>query len=201
MDKNREAGMTMVELVVATMLTALVFAMGIAGFRSFVTKDSATQIGNESDEQLFMAAQRIMIRGRTAQSCAKVGSDLQCQMDLDVPSVGVFTPARFTHDAAAGAVLFQVRPGVGPWVTRERYAGVAAFTVCDNAEMQAGTCAIVPAGLSQRPQWAGADGRFFRYQLRGPNTSVRPTVLRGAFYVRNPVSFFPGATYVTRLPQ
>lgn len=157
---------------------------------------SLTPAGRPSSE-MQAAYSHLVKMGRLAENCTKASATkLSCEGDISVPS-GTFIPFEFEFQGTT--LFYRVDRGSGMEV-EANYTRIAGFTLCDDADMTAGTCTLTPTKMQTRHAENlvvdSADGptlpnRFFRFKLSGLGLGkvAQNLGVQGAFYVRNPYPF------------
>jgi len=202
-----ERGFTLIEFLIAALLSAIVLAGAVLGLQQAQTTLSQSNSTGEIEGETLAALQHIRRVGRVAQSCEKKGTApdfyLECIVDSVTPSNGVTTSARFLRVGDALEYQVMTPPTGGAWETKATYRGIAAFILCDDAAMAlpTGGCPLLPTTISEANTdnySAGRTNRYFRYGLVGVAAgAVRAATIpyQGAFFVRNPSPLGPNIFY------
>ena len=193
-----DRGFTMLEFLIAGLLTILVVAAATLGVREALNISSQSKTQGEVEGDTLAALQHIRRVGRVARSCEKKGTApdffLECVVDANVPSNGALASVRFIR--VGNQLEFQrlSAPTGGTWENKASYPNIASFVICNDADMDlpTGNCPLLPLQLSKANTLNNSvarANRFYRFGLVGTAASNLRNVkvsYQSAFYVRNP---------------
>lgn len=200
----RKKGFTLVELLVASFLGAVVIGLVAIGLRSFLKGRESIFTKGDLETQITALGQLILNMGRGAMDCTSPSStSLNCNVDFNVPPTGTTSAVSFSQTTVSGQTVVQyTRPGNAPQYYPElgTDGNITDFVICDCQDMKTGglstNCAIEPVKVST--QWAStvsncssaAVDRYFRFRIGAKSASFKTkdfqTQFQSAFYVRNP---------------
>lgn len=182
--------------------------MAVSGFRSSARQYQAHEANETLDQELNLAVVDILKAGRLATACTKTAaSELTCVVSLP-GEAGAETRFRIVNQQ----LVREKRPPAGAWVIQKTYDRISGFVLCADADMQAGTCTLLPAkintqhssnlttGISTSRTLAG---RFFRFSISAATTKQNNSTMRAlqsSFWVRNPTEI-GGATYLVGVTE
>lgn len=199
----KKSGFSLLELlVVVTLGLVVVFVLSGVMTTAFRGSSAVTWKG-DLETEITELAEHILKVGRFAQQCLKPQpSTLECQVDFSAPPSGTTEKVHFILNGTSVSYEKEVS---GTWNLLLTYRDIAAFDICNDSDMTAGTCNLEPTGISLRhtanlsapppasgvpPSIATAANHFFRFRIVGRSQSKNATDFQGkyqsAFFVRNP---------------
>lgn len=189
-------GLTFLETLVAMVLGIFVILGGARVIKQAMKTQQKSASKRTSEVDLGLVHGHIIQIGRLANTCKKIAaSELECQVDFNIPPTGSLTKVRFI---LVGQNLLYERYVPGAWKEYLHYPNITTFEICDDEDMTQKRCLIEPTvinsqhaanltALSPTPP-----GKFFRFRLvaevwitEGKVQEFSPSIY-GAFFTRNP---------------
>lgn len=204
-------GFSVMELMISMAVGTIVIGGGLFAVSHVYTAVNKATVTHKVESQVYELIQAIVQNGRLAQRCAKEPADLaapgvslRCVLDrgdgnpkyirykkLDAGNVITFETSDTIVNAADSNVIV--------WTVATTYGGpdtfkINSFSICNDTEMAAGTCALLPATLNTffsaacDTGGASSDQRCFRFGLVAEehSQSMKSMEFQTAFFVRTP---------------